>query len=85
MSDTSNSSQPPAIGAETEAQRRRRLRQERILNRGTDRLSKIKGTFSQVQQESVEDDISIAGGHELKTAEAEEPHISGIALESIGN
>ncbi|KAJ2637358.1 hypothetical protein GGF40_002417 [Coemansia sp. RSA 1286] len=84
MSDSSSASQP-TIAAETEAQRRRRLRQERILNRGTDRLSKIKGTFSQVQQESSEEGIAVAGGHELKTAQTDEPHISGIALESISS
>ncbi|KAJ1818215.1 hypothetical protein LPJ56_003896 [Coemansia sp. RSA 2599] len=84
MSNASNTSQL-STGTETEAQRRRRLRQERILNRGTDRLSKIKGTFSQAQQESSQDELAIAGGHELKTAEAEEPHVSGIALESIGS
>ncbi|KAI9502919.1 hypothetical protein GGI25_003192 [Coemansia spiralis] len=61
MSDSSAST-------ETETQRRRRLRQERIMNRGGDRLSRIKNTFSQVQEETSESEMTMAGGHELKTA-----------------
>ncbi|KAJ1934725.1 hypothetical protein FBU59_005607 [Linderina macrospora] len=75
---------------ETEAQRRRRLRQERILNRGTDRLSRIKGTFSQVQEESDRSEMAVVGGHELPTSSADnssrpssrQQHVAGISLES---
>ncbi|ORX73743.1 hypothetical protein DL89DRAFT_263762 [Linderina pennispora] len=78
---------------ETEAQRRRRLRQERILNRGTDRLSRIKGTFSQVQAESDKSEMAIVGGHELHASSAEsspqpstrqpqQQHVAGISLDS---
>ncbi|KAJ2482706.1 hypothetical protein IWW56_000879 [Coemansia sp. RSA 2131] len=63
--------------AETEAQKRRRLRQERILNRGSDRLGRIKDTLSQVQSETSSPELSISG-HELKTT-----HIAGISLDSV--
>ncbi|KAJ2502375.1 hypothetical protein GGH96_001171 [Coemansia sp. RSA 1972] len=62
--------------AETEAQKRRRLRQERILNRGSDRLGRIKDTLSQVQSEASSPELSISG-HELKT------HTAGISLDSV--
>ncbi|KAJ2776879.1 hypothetical protein H4R18_005446 [Coemansia javaensis] len=70
-------------GPESEAQRRRRLRQERILNRGGDRLSRIKGTFSQAQAEAGAEsgELAVAGGHELKTAAA--AHTAGISLEAL--
>ncbi|KAJ2848355.1 hypothetical protein IWW36_003349 [Coemansia brasiliensis] len=63
---------------ETEAQRRRRLRQERILNRGNDRLNRIKGTFSKVQSETPSSELSVAGGHELTTS----PHTSAVSLDA---
>ncbi|KAJ2207954.1 DNA-directed RNA polymerase III subunit C1 (rpo31), partial [Coemansia sp. RSA 521] len=62
--------------AETEVQKRRRLRQERILNRGSDRLGRIKDTLSQVQSETSSPELSISG-HELKT------HTAGISLDSV--
>ncbi|KAI7829167.1 hypothetical protein BX661DRAFT_181479 [Kickxella alabastrina] len=71
-------------GTETEAQKRRRLRQERILNRGNDRLSRIKSTFSQAQEESDKAELGMAGGHELKTAEGTPvEHTSGISIDAI--
>ncbi|KAJ2721347.1 hypothetical protein GGI07_004017 [Coemansia sp. Benny D115] len=87
---------PAAAGTESEAQRRRRLRQERILNRGSDRLSRIKGTFSQVQEEAGKNEqephqLDMVGGHEIKTSEAmpkdaatpQKVHTEGISLESL--
>ncbi|KAJ1737322.1 hypothetical protein LPJ72_000602 [Coemansia sp. Benny D160-2] len=62
--------------AETEVQRRRRLRQERIMDRGGDRLSRIKNTLSQVQEENSDSEIAIAGGHALKHAVDRSPSIS---------
>ncbi|KAJ1872373.1 DNA-directed RNA polymerase III subunit C1 (rpo31) [Coemansia sp. RSA 990] len=63
---------------ETEAQRRRRLRQERILNRGNDRLNRIKGTFSKVQSETPSNELNVVGGHELTTS----PHTSAVSLDA---
>ncbi|KAJ1958881.1 hypothetical protein GGI12_004634, partial [Dipsacomyces acuminosporus] len=85
----------PAV--ETEAQRRRRLRQERILNRGSDRLNRIKGTFSKVQDEAGKVEMGVVGGHELKTAvplpassvkeaaEESASHVAGISLDSVSD
>ncbi|KAJ1898412.1 hypothetical protein LPJ66_002774 [Kickxella alabastrina] len=73
-----------AASTETEAQKRRRLRQERILNRGNDRLSRIKSTFSQAQEESDKAELGMVGGHELNTSEgAPVEHTSGISIEAI--
>ncbi|KAJ2351884.1 hypothetical protein GGF43_003906, partial [Coemansia sp. RSA 2618] len=63
---------------ESEAQKRRRLRQERILNRGSDRLNRIKDTLSKVQSDASSPELSISG-HELKT---DTTHTAGITLES---
>ncbi|KAJ2395746.1 hypothetical protein GGI23_004188 [Coemansia sp. RSA 2559] len=65
-----------AAPAETEAQKRRRLRQERIMNRGGDRLNRIKGTLNKVQEENSDSELAMAGGHELKTAADRSPSIS---------
>ncbi|KAJ2714299.1 hypothetical protein H4R19_001800 [Coemansia spiralis] len=72
------------IAPESEAQRRRRLRQERILNRGGDRLDRIKGTLSKAQAEADLSEMALAGGHELKTAANVEcaPGISLVSTES---
>ncbi|KAJ2794381.1 hypothetical protein H4R20_006246 [Coemansia guatemalensis] len=67
---------------ESEAQRRRRLRQERILNRGNDRLGRIRSTLSQTQEELSSGEMSMVGGHELKTAEPT-AHVAGISLDSV--
>ncbi|KAJ2082930.1 hypothetical protein H4R24_001200 [Coemansia sp. RSA 988] len=67
---------------ESEAQKRRRLRQERILNRGNDRLGRIRSALSQTQEELSTSEMSMVGGHELKTAEPTK-HIAGISLDSI--
>ncbi|KAJ2616795.1 hypothetical protein H4S08_000631 [Coemansia sp. RSA 1365] len=67
---------------ESEAQKRRRLRQERILNRGNDRLGRIRNTLSQTQDELSTSEMSMVGGHELKTAEPT-THVAGISLDSI--
>ncbi|KAJ1839901.1 hypothetical protein LPJ73_006601, partial [Coemansia sp. RSA 2703] len=80
MSDSSGTSLS-ATGTESEAQRRRRLRQERILNRGGDRLSKIKSTFSQAQEEAGQSELGIVGGHDISPAE---PHTAGVSLDSLG-
>ncbi|KAJ1722654.1 hypothetical protein LPJ53_002958 [Coemansia erecta] len=80
MSDSSGASLP-AGGTESEVQRRRRLRQERILNRGGDRLSKIKSTFSQAQEEAGQSELGVVGGHDIKPAA--EPHIAGVSLDSL--
>ncbi|KAJ1666351.1 hypothetical protein IW140_001080 [Coemansia sp. RSA 1813] len=69
MSDT-------IAAVETEAQKRRRLRQERIMNRGGDRLSRIKSTLNKVQEENSDSEIAMAGGHELITAADRSPSIS---------
>ncbi|KAJ1734301.1 hypothetical protein LPJ61_001148 [Coemansia biformis] len=65
---------------ESEAQRRRRLRQERIRNRGGDGLSRIKGTLAQAQEETDSYEMAMAGGHELKTA-TQSACAAGIALD----
>ncbi|KAJ2778621.1 hypothetical protein GGI15_004121 [Coemansia interrupta] len=80
MSDSSGASLSTG-STESEVQRRRRLRQERILNRGGDRLSKIKSTFSQAQEEAGQGELGVVGGHEIKTAA--EPHTAGVSLESL--
>ncbi|PIA16951.1 hypothetical protein COEREDRAFT_86700 [Coemansia reversa NRRL 1564] len=69
---------------ESEAQKRRRLRQERILNRGNDRLGRIRSTLSQTQDELSTSEMSMVGGHELKTAETT-THVAGISLDSVEN
>ncbi|KAJ2030286.1 hypothetical protein IWW57_001260 [Coemansia sp. S610] len=67
---------------ETEAQRRRRVRQERILNRGGDRLGRIRETLGAAQEEADKCDLDIVGGHELKT-EAAAAHVAGISLDLL--
>ncbi|KAJ2492053.1 hypothetical protein IWW37_001767 [Coemansia sp. RSA 2050] len=75
---------PASITAtnETEAQRRRRLRQERILNRGGDRLGRIRETLGAAQEEASKRDLDIVGGHELKTG-ASAAHVAGISLDLL--
>ncbi|KAJ2908563.1 hypothetical protein GGI21_002759, partial [Coemansia aciculifera] len=67
------------ITAETEVQRRRRMRQERILNRGGDRLGRIKDTLGAAQEEEDKIALGVVGGHELKT----EAHVAGISLDLL--
>lgn len=85
---------------ETEAQKRRRLRQERILNRGNARLNRIRHAFNEVQEESSDTggEIGMVGGHDIRmspspsvpsiapTPDTEESgeHAAGVTLESIG-
>ncbi|KAJ2162387.1 hypothetical protein GGF46_000751 [Coemansia sp. RSA 552] len=72
-----------ASPVESDAQRRRRLRQERILARGSDGLNRIRGTFSQVQDESDTGEMGMVGGHELKTSGA--AHTAGISLDALAD
>ncbi|KAJ2500704.1 hypothetical protein IWW47_003192 [Coemansia sp. RSA 2052] len=67
---------------ETEVQRRRRLRQERILNRGGDRLGRIRDTLGAAQEEADKVELGVVGGHELKT-EASAAHVAGISLDLL--
>ncbi|KAJ2549473.1 hypothetical protein EV175_004435 [Coemansia sp. RSA 1933] len=78
MADNNSSSTAREAGTETEAQKRRRLRQERIMKRGGDRLNRIKGTLNKVQEENSDGEMAMAmaGGHELKTATERSPSIS---------
>ncbi|KAJ2741821.1 hypothetical protein GGI20_004916 [Coemansia sp. BCRC 34301] len=67
---------------ETEAQRRRRARQERILNRGSDRLGRIRDTLGAAQEEANKVELGVVGGHELKTeAVTSAAHVAGISLD----
>ncbi|KAJ1799313.1 hypothetical protein LPJ59_001920 [Coemansia sp. RSA 2399] len=46
------------------------------MNRGGDRLNRIKGTLNKVQEENSDSELAMAGGHELKTAADRSPSIS---------
>ncbi|KAJ2000895.1 hypothetical protein H4R26_004399 [Coemansia thaxteri] len=86
----SNIAPASIAAAETEAQKRRRQRQERILNRGSDRLGRIKDTFGAVQEESDTSEMDMVGGHELRTAASglqadAAAHVAGISLDSLSD
>ncbi|KAJ2064228.1 hypothetical protein GGI17_001113 [Coemansia sp. S146] len=82
MSDALSAPALNTASSETEAQRRRRVRQERILNRGGDRLGRIRETLGAAQEEADKSDLGIVGGHELKT-EAATAHVAGISLDLL--
>ncbi|KAJ2344163.1 hypothetical protein GGH92_004603 [Coemansia sp. RSA 2673] len=82
MSDALSAPASNTASSETEAQRRRRVRQERILNRGGDRLGRIRETLGAAQEEADKSDLGIVGGHELKT-EAVAAHVAGISLDLL--
>ncbi|KAJ2813672.1 hypothetical protein GGI24_006508, partial [Coemansia furcata] len=82
MSEALSAPTSNTASGETEAQRRRRVRQERILNRGGDRLGRIRETLGAAQEEADKSDLGIVGGHELKTETVATTHVAGISLDS---
>ncbi|KAJ2828621.1 hypothetical protein FBU31_002878 [Coemansia sp. 'formosensis'] len=83
MSEALSAPTSNTASGETEAQRRRRVRQERILNRGGDRLGRIRETLGAAQEEADKSDLGIVGGHELKTETVATTHVAGISLDSL--